>query len=165
MTNPTWINTAMSHLGLKEYPGAANNPTLMEWGKKMGAKILGIAYTSDSVPWCGLFVAHCMSENGILTPRIAIRASEWAKWGTPLINPTMGAVLVFSREGGGHVGFYVSEDAETYHVLGGNQGDAVSITKIKKDRCTAIRWSSQVPLPSTGRIIKKFDGKISENEA
>lgn len=27
---------------------------------RLGTKVLGIAYNTDSVPWCGLFVAACM---------------------------------------------------------------------------------------------------------
>jgi hypothetical protein len=42
------------------------------------------------------------------------------------------AVLVFERPGGGHVGYYFGEDATAYHVLGGNQGDAVTIARIAR---------------------------------
>lgn len=159
-----WTTIAKKYAGLKEYPGSASNPTIMGWAKKLGAK-LGMTYTDDSVPWCGLFVAHCMSEAGLEVPKVPVRASAWSTWGVPLKVPTEGAVLVFSRTGGGHVGFYQSEDALNYHVLGGNQGDAVSVTKIAKDRAVAVRWPSSVSLPTGGRIIAKFDGKISTNEA
>jgi len=49
-------------------------------------------------------------------------------------------VLVFDRAGGGHVGFYVGEDLTSYDVLGGNQGDRVSIMRLEKSRCVARRW-------------------------
>jgi hypothetical protein len=42
----------------------------------------------------------------------------------------LGDVLAFVRNGGGHVGLYVDEDASAYHVLGGNQSDRVSITRV-----------------------------------
>jgi hypothetical protein len=61
-------------------------------------------------------------------------------------------VLVFQRPGGGHLGFYVGEDERAYHVLGGNQGDCVSITRIAKDRCIAIRWPSGQPV--NGKPVK-----------
>jgi uncharacterized protein (TIGR02594 family) len=159
-----WMDVAKSHVGLKEYPGAGSNPLIMQWAKKLG-KVLGIAYTDDSVPWCGLFAAHCMADAGITPVAIAVRASAWEKFGVALAKPSYGAVMVFTRAGGGHVSFYVSEDADTYHVLGGNQGDAVSVTKIAKNRCSAIRWPAGIALPTGGPIIKKFDGKISTNES
>lgn len=48
----------------------------------------------------------------------------------------------------GHVGFYVGEDAKGYYVLGGNQGDKVSVVRIAKDRLlpNGIRWPATVPV-------------------
>lgn len=163
-SEPVWLKTAEAQIGIKEYPGAASNPLIMRWAAKV-SRFLGVKYDDDHVPWCGLFATFCMAENGFVPPSISIRASEWAKWGVALSQPAPGAVLVFTREGGGHVGFYVSEDAETFHVLGGNQGDAVSITRIAKNRCSAIRWPANYGLPKGGPVVKKFDGKISTNEA
>jgi len=75
-----------------------------------------------------------------------------------------GAVLVFERPGGGHVGFYVGEDATAYHVLGGNQGDAVTIARIAKDRCIARRWPAGRPV--IGKPVQMAARKpISTDEA
>jgi uncharacterized protein (TIGR02594 family) len=106
------------------------------------------------VPWCGLFVAACVDEAGIKPAPIAVRASAWATWGSPLLPKELavGAVLVFQRPGGGHVGFYVGEDATAYHVLGGNQGDAVTIARVAKSRCVARRWPLGVKL--TGKPVQ-----------
>lgn len=163
MSTP-WVKIATSFIGTKEYPGAANNPTIMRWAAKV-ARYLGIPYAGDHVPWCGLFAAYCIAEAGLIPPKIAIRASEWSKWGVGLSEPSVGAILTFVRDGGGHVAFYVSEDRDYYHVLGGNQSDAVNITKIAKNRCTAIRWPSGVALPKTGRVYANRSGSVSKNEA
>lgn len=112
-----------------------------------------------------MWVTWVLDQHGITPPPISIRASQWAVWGQKLSQGTPGAILVFTRSGGGHVGFYVSEDATTYHVLGGNQSDSVSITKIAKDRCSAIRWPAGVAAPTAGPVVKQFDGKLSTNEA
>jgi hypothetical protein len=45
------------------------------------------------------------------------------------------------RAGFGHVGLYVGEDYGAFHVLGGNQSVVVTITRIARDRCIAIRRS------------------------
>lgn len=160
----TWMVTAQSQIGTKEYPGASSNPKIMQWAGKVG-KMMGMKYDGDHVPWCGLFAAYIMVENGIIPPSIAVRASAWSTWGVALAKPSFGAILTFTREGGGHVGFYVSEDATNYHVLGGNQGDAVNITKIAKSRCSAIRWPGKYGLPTSGPIVKNRDGTVSKNEA
>ena len=74
-------------------------------------------------------------------------------------------MLVFTRSGGGHVGFYAGEDADAYHVLGGNQSDAVTIARIAKSRCIAIRWPSTAPAPVGGRVFSALAGTLSRNEA
>jgi uncharacterized protein (TIGR02594 family) len=160
---PKWMDTAKAAIGTKEIPGTKSNSVIMNWAVKVG-KFLGIKYDGDHVPWCGLFAAFCMTSNGFTPPNIAVRASEWSKWGVALAKPSVGAVLTFSREGGGHVGFYVSEDPVYYHVLGGNQSDSVNVTKIDKARCTAIRWPTGYPLPTKWNVLKTFDGKVSTNE-
>jgi uncharacterized protein (TIGR02594 family) len=139
---PAWLRAARAKLGTREAAGAANSPTIMGWAKKLGTKVLGIAYNADSVPWCGVFVAACLAEDSIPAAPIAVRAKAWADWGQALRPDRLapGAVLVFERPGGGHVGFYVGEDATAYHVLGGNQGDRVSIMRLEKSRCVARRW-------------------------
>lgn len=164
MSDPTYMDVASAAVGVKEVPGTANSPTIMRWAAKVG-RFLGIKYDGDHVPWCGLFAAYCVSEKGLTPPSIAIRASAWGSWGVALSKPVYGAVLVFTREGGGHVGFYVSEDSQYYHVLGGNQSNQVSVMKLAKNRCTAIRWSSQLPKPKGGPIVRNFAGPTSTNEA
>jgi hypothetical protein len=39
-----------------------------------------------------------------------------------------------------HVGFYWGKDAHAYHVLGCNQSDAVTVTRISKHRLLDARW-------------------------
>ncbi|QCB40914.1 TIGR02594 family protein [Sphingomonas sp. PAMC26645] len=144
VTEPKWLKAARAKLGTKEAAGSANSATILGWAKRLGTKILGMVYNADSVPWCGVFVAYCLQEDGIEPAAIAVRATSWSTWGSALRPERLapGAVLVFERPGGGHVGFYVGEDPTAYHVLGGNQGDTVSVVRIAKDRCIARRWPS-----------------------
>lgn len=167
-TDPRWLTAARAKLGTKEAPGPANSPTIMGWAKRLGTKVLGIAYNADSVPWCGVFVAACMQDAGLPSAPIAVRASAWATYGARLRFDRLapGAILVFQRPGGGHVGFYVGEDSTAYHVLGGNQSDAVTITRIAKDRCIAARWPLGEPV--IGRPVQmtaRAGQELSRNEA
>lgn len=165
---PVWFAEAERFAGLKEVVGSKHNATILGWAKKLGGWIANF-YTNDEIPWCGLFVAHCVAST---LPREAIPnnplgALQWKTFGVPLKTPTVGAILVFTRPGAGngHVGFYHSEDATAYVVRGGNQSNAVTLTRIAKDRCVAVRWPSSAPLPTTGRVSSSGAGSLSRNEA
>lgn len=167
MTTTPWLDEAKRLIGTREIAGPANSPTIMGWIKKLGAKVLGVAVADDATPWCGTFVSHCIKTAGLPTPPVAVRASSWATWGANLRPDRLapGAVLVFQRPGGGHVAFYVGEDATTYHVLGGNQSDAVCIKRIAKDRCVARRWPRDVPVMGAPVWVSGSKAAVSENEA
>lgn len=149
--------------GTKEIVGKKHNPAILAMFDACGWEYIN----DDETPWCGAFIGYCAKAAGLDIPKIAIRASEWANWGTEQKIAMFGDVLVFSRKGGGHVGIYVAEDDECYHVLGGNQGNAVNVTRIEKSRCTAIRRTPwKVGQPKNVRVIKVLaEGEISKNEA
>ena len=163
--DPGWLKAARKKLGTREASGSANSPAILAWAKRLGTKVLGIIYNADSVPWCGVFVAYCLKEDGVEPAGIAVRATSWSTWGQALRAERLapGAVMTFERPGGGHVGFYVGEDAEAYHILGGNQGDAVTIARIAKYRCVARRWPTGRPV--IGKPVQLGASKpISSNE-
>ena len=58
-------------------------------------------------------------------------ARNWLLFGRE-VQPITGAVLIFSRGSGGHVGFTIGQDDTHFYVLGGNQSDAVTIARIAK---------------------------------
>lgn len=133
----------------------------MGWLRKLGSWI-----KDDDTPWCGTFCAAVMHEAGLPYPREYPRAKSWADYGANLRTTHLapGSILVFSRNGGGHVGFYVGEDATAYHVLGGNQGNAVNIMRIAKARCIATRWPRGEPVIG-GPVRMAANGDLSRNEA
>lgn len=160
-----WIVTAESLMFTNETPGSASNPRIMRWAKGLGSWVRNV-YTDDSVPWCGLFVAHCMNINGI-KPEIdnPLSALAWNEFGVKT-EPCYGAVIVFKRTGGGHVGFVVSHDDDSYHVLGGNQSDSVNITRVDKSRFVGCRWPRDyINLKVSGLAKRSFSGQLSKNEA
>jgi uncharacterized protein (TIGR02594 family) len=164
---PAWLAAARAKLGTREAPGGLNNPTILGWAKRLGVKAVGILYNADSTPWCGLFVATCIAEVGLPTAPIAVRASAWATWGLPVKFDQLapGTVLVFQRPGGGHVAFYVGEDLTHFHVLGGNQGDKVSIMRIEKARCVAARWPAGAPVLGHPVLLASSGAPVSKSEA
>jgi uncharacterized protein (TIGR02594 family) len=159
-TSPRWLRTAYAYEGLRETPGPRHNATIIGWLTKLRAW-----WRDDETPWCGVFVAHCMQEAGLPYPRLYMRAKAWSDYGA-LLRPDRlapGAILVFNRAGGGHVGFYVGEDTGHYYVLGGNQSNAVNVMKLGKSRLVASRWPRGVPV--VGKPVHMKGGMVSTNEA
>ena len=148
-----WLDVAHRLLGVEEGAGPVVNPFIIDWARQEGGWVERF-YQDDEIPWCGLFVCHCLHSVGIAGPKNPLSALAWADWGTELGADDLcqGAVLVFKRAGGGHVGFYVGEDpdGQALHVLGGNQSDRVSITRIPRARLFAARWPQGVPQDGTG---------------
>lgn len=141
--DPVWLNVAKTYNGLREIPGPKHSPVILRWLRDLNAW-----WSEDETPWCGTFVAHCMQEVGLPTPKLWMRAKAWGAYGS-LLRPDRlapGAILVFDRKGGGHVGFYIGEDSVYYHVLGGNQSNSVNVMKLHKSRLTHSRWPKDVPV-------------------
>lgn len=163
---PHTISEALKLLGTREKIGAENNPVIMGWADEIGQAAIGYKYTADSVPWCGLFAAVVVHRAGKTLPAGPLYALNWSKFGSPVMRPGLGDILTFQRPGGGHVGFYIGEDVDSFCVLGGNQGDAVSFTWIAKDRCHASRrplYNVQPASVKPYQLIRA--GALSQNEA
>lgn len=166
LDDPTlvWFHEARRLIGTREDPSTGNNPKILDW-----ATNAGITYGSDDIPWCGLFVAHCISStlDREPTPASALSARAWGRFGIPT-EPTPGAVMVFWRKSVqsklGHVGFYAGEDATAYRILGGNQSDQVSLAWVAKSRFLAARWPSTVPPVTPTPVKVKRTDSLSWNE-
>lgn len=160
---PRMIAVALSLFGVHEGIGNADSPILMAWAAEVG---LTSTYSHDSIPWCGLFAAVVAKRAGKPVPAGPLWALNWARFGQDGGQPELGDVLVFTRPGGGHVGFYVGEDGGAYHVLGGNTRDDVSIARIDKHRLYACRQPAYQAKPASARpYILSPSGPLSGNEA
>ncbi|WP_413874579.1 CHAP domain-containing protein [Albidovulum sp.] len=159
-----WITEAKMALGRNE---ARDRTWLMDWLKRDG-RSLG---DPSKNPWCGDFVETCIRMCLPDEPLLGALGSNpyWARnWllfgqGT---KPVPGAVLVFERGQGGHVGFAIGQDGTHFHVLGGNQSDAVTVARIAKTRLLGARWPATVP-PRVQRLptMKPGEYLTTTNEA
>lgn len=168
-----WYEEAKQLINTKEFLGKdkngkpRNNPVILDW-----ADDLDIHYPGDDIPWCGLFVAHCigLTLQQETLPGNPLGARQWEKYGDKT-TPRLGAVMVFWRKskasGLGHVGFYSGEnkDASAYRILGGNQSDSVCFTWISKDRFLSARWPRSAAKLTSTTAVKKMDEGLSSNEA
>lgn len=163
---PSWMREARRLMGTREIPGPQSNAIILSWAKALGGWVASF-YKNDDTAWCGLFMAHCfgLALPDEPLPSNPLSALAWSTFGSGMPAPALGALLVFRREGGGHVGLYVGEDETHYHVLGGNQSNSVSITRVEKSRCVGIRWSRTGERPVGGRVRLQPNGEVSRNEA
>lgn len=157
------ITIGLDYIGIGEVPGPLSNPEILEMAAEIGLKS---TYKNDDIAWCGLYVGYVVKKSGRQPVKEPLWARNWLDWGEESKDPMLGDILIFERGNGGHVGFYIAEDEEAYHVLGGNQSDSVSIVRIKKDRLLGARRPKYNLQPAS---VKKYflspTGQLSQNEA
>lgn len=159
---PRMLLEALKLFGIKETPGNADNAVIMGWANECGIS----GYHADAVPWCGLFMAVVAKRARKPLPETPLWARAWMAWGDIVHTPKLGDVLVFERGNGGHVGLYVGEDDQCFHVLGGNQGDAAGISRVEKKRFLGARHCYATAQPPNCRpLYLASDGRVSVDEA
>ena len=167
--DPPWMKLAMSRIGVKEKSGPKSNKEILGWAAVVGGKVFR-SFTNDQIPWCGLFIAWVFAEVGIKPVKDSLWARNWANFGKNLqkVGPCYGCVMVFKRGKGGHVGLYHSESGAYYNIVGGNQGDSVSIARVAKKRCISWNWQNghqYNKFYKPGRVYMSLaKAKISRNE-
>jgi len=144
-SEPVWMEIARREIGVKELPGPGDNPRVVEYHKATTLRA-----SEDAVPWCASFVSWCLESAGVEST-FSARARSYESWGKALARPLIGCVVVLSRgpnPAQGHVGFYAgSHGPDHVKILGGNQGDAVSISAFPRRKVLGYRWPTEVPVP------------------
>lgn len=157
---PKMLLEALKLHGVEEFAGEKNSPEVLSWARELDLP----AYNADSIPWCGLYCAIVAKRAGKPVVKDPLWAANWLKWGSPC-EPELGAVAVFSREGGNHVAIIVGEDSTHYHVIGGNQKDSVSISRLEKGRLRGCRAMYQKKPANVRKVFLSSAGEVSTNEA
>jgi uncharacterized protein (TIGR02594 family) len=166
---PKMVAEAMKlgKLDTTEIAGKKSNSEIMALAKEAGVSKI---YTSDEIAWCAVAMVVLALRAGkkvTFKGYDRLRAKSFLTFGTKVDVPELGDILVFNRDGGGHVGLYVGEDTACYHVAGGNQSNQFSVTRIAKSRLSEARrpeYSIGKPA-SVKRIFLSAAGNVSENEA
>lgn len=138
ITEWPWLKIARQELGVKEMAGSSHNPRILEYLK---STTLGRPDNErDETPWCSAFVNWVLKKAGVEPRTNSAWARSWLNWGVATDDPIPGTIVVFSRgTNAGHVGFYLDEDATRIQVLGGNQGNAVTIAWFPKANLLGYR--------------------------
>lgn len=162
MSMPPWLREAYRHVGLREMPGPAHEPTILSWWKSIRRG--GIR--DDETPWCAAFVGACLESVGVVSTRFE-SARSYLQWGERLNRPLLGSVVVLGRVGGGHVGFVVGLDPTGNPlVLGGNQEDQVNVRSFASSRVLGYRWPSgisRIGVPEPRVLDAKVAGSTRES--
>lgn len=157
-----WLDIAFKYLGVTEISGSKHSSVITSWLLRLGAW-----WSDDETPWCGVFTGYVMKEAGYTIPKYYMRAKAWLDWGVPAMFPVQGCIAIFDRKGGGHVGFVVGQDVKgNLFVLGGNQGNKVSVAMFDKKRIVGYRLpvgsvASEMSAPKM--VVSAME--LSKNEA
>ena len=111
----------------------------------------GVNLDPATTAWCAAFVNASLGQAGG-TGTGSNMARSFLDWGQPVDQPMQGDVAVFSRGDPngpyGHVGFFEGYNQDgTIRVLGGNQGDAVSVSNYPASALLGFRRDGQPQQP------------------
>jgi uncharacterized protein (TIGR02594 family) len=130
-----WMEVARAELGQAEGGPGGSNPRIEAYH----ATTQGGA-DPDTIPWCSSFVNFCVNQAGFQGTNSKL-ARSWLGWGVEAREFVPGCIVVLARGNRpkGHVGFYVGSEGGNVRLLGGNQGDRVSIVSFPADRVIGRR--------------------------
>lgn len=120
---PPWMRVARAELGVAETPGTDSTARIREY-----FRTTTLGDQPDHVPWCSAFANFCIERAGLEGTKSAL-ARSWMRWGVDAATLTPGCIVVLSRgePPSGHVGFFAGMDGGRIRLLGGNQGNKVSV--------------------------------------
>lgn len=133
------IEFALAELvaGVREFPDPGENPRIGEYLKVVGLE------PDDETSWCSAFIAWCHEQAQVPILHITGAARSWLQWGHPVEIPRLGDVVVLWRghrmSWQGHVGLYVGGGGGSVILVGGNQGNAVSVAPFSTERVLGYR--------------------------
>ena len=161
MTQPRWLALAWGDLGVAETPGADHTRRVVRYYADVGHAQI----TNDETAWCAAFLGSCLERAGIASTR-SLMARSYLAWGEPLAEFRTGAVAVLSRTADpalGHAGFLIGETADSVILLGGNQGDAVTVEAFPRSRLLGPALAPSTCHP--GRRVSACPGPRAASDA
>jgi uncharacterized protein (TIGR02594 family) len=149
MDQPPWLAAAWAEFGVREIPGQDDAPEILRYFREAG----DASVETEATPWCAAFRGAMLKRAGYAGTG-SLLARSYLDWGDALDAARLGAVAVLSRgddPNAGHVGFLLSDTNGKIYLLGGNQGDAVTVAGFDKARLLGLRWPKEnIETPSSG---------------
>lgn len=135
--DPAWLLEALKLDGLKEVPGSTHSPEVV----KLFADAGHAGVKDDETAWCAAFVGAVLRRSGYLSTG-QLTARSYLDFGEVVTNPKRGDIVVFPRGNStwqGHVAFVLKVDDQYVHAFGGNQSNAVNITRYSRAKVLGFR--------------------------
>ena len=135
----------LSHYGLKEVSGSEHNPEIVAMFAEIGFDYI----KDDETAWCSAALNYFCKRLGYERSG-ALDARSWLKMPVKVLKPSLGDIVILWRESTdswkGHVGLYISEDAERkrIYILGGNQGNMISISGYPREQLLGYRQVKKI---------------------
>lgn len=161
-----WMNEVGKYMGLHE---VRDKQKLSDWLRSDK----GSVGDPTKLPWCADLVETAIKLTMPAEPftgkvkQNPYYSLNWLDFGDAT-EPCYGAIAIFVRPGGGHIGFLVGYDPvlKRYRVRGGNQSNMVCDMWLDADRARGIRWpksykGSKQALP----VMNSKGAVVSRNEA
>jgi uncharacterized protein (TIGR02594 family) len=124
-------------------------------------KAVGFNLASDSTPWCAAFAGSVLKNVGVRSLK-TLSSLAYRNFGTsvPVTDKTkwrLNDIVIFSRNGGGHIGFFRGYNKANGSVLiaGGNQSDNLTEVGFK---------SAGMPIVYVGRdweVPNEYDREVT----
>lgn len=133
------LEVATRYVGIKEVKGISDNPLVMAM-----LKLDNDWPDHDEVPWCSAF-ANWVAWNLGLSRSGSLSAKSWVNVGEYVSKheAVPGLDIVVLNRGKdprmGHVGFFHSYKPGSIGIVGGNQGDSVSLAYFGIDTVASVR--------------------------
>jgi uncharacterized protein (TIGR02594 family) len=128
----------LSLYGLKEIEGEEHNSDILKMFEEIGFDWI----KDDETAWCSASLNYICKKLGYERSG-KLDARSWLRMSIHVLKPKLGDIVILWRESPkswkGHVGLYISEDKDTIYVLGGNQGNQISILPYSKKRVLGYR--------------------------
>jgi len=133
------IEVALGEFGVAEIVGKLDNPRITQYFDEIG---YDGSKLKDETAWCSAF-ANWVAKTAGCKYSGKLNARSWLEVGVSTENPVKGDIVVLWRvskdDWRGHVGFFIRETSRYIYVLGGNQGNKVSIQAYRKNRLLQYR--------------------------
>ena len=117
-------------------------------------KSVGFNLSSDSTPWCAAYAGSVLKASGVQSLK-TLSSLAYRGFGTvvPLSDKTkwrLNDIVVFSRQGGGHIGFFRGYNPANGSVLiaGGNQSDNLTETGFRATGMPIVSVTRAWSVPS-----------------
>lgn len=132
----------LSHYGMQEVSGTQSNPEIIAFFKELGYNI-----NDDETSWCAASLNYYLKKCGYEHTG-KLDAKSFLKLPVVVLQPSLGDIVVLWREDPsswkGHVGLFINWNTKYVWLLGGNQGNSLSVAAYPRERVLGCRRANKI---------------------